>query len=530
MVIAALGTLLSTEDSMSRAWTAGLLVLTTATACNDYTLSGTGDHRGAGDPEILVVPELVEFGAIGDGEVATEIFTISTVGDGDLELDNIEIGAQNGSFTIMTTDWTQILPVGASQDIEVAFSPMGANEQIANAIVESNDPIVPKATVELVGEGAVPELSIDPDPYDLGTTYVGCANPGAIDLVNVGTDTLVISEVAYEGEAFDWSLGQVLPVRLEPGEYVTTDIDFDPPESGAYDGLLTVTSNEPLGVREATQKGSGKYAATYQDEWTLDKDPPSDIVFSVDQSCSMNDDVARLANNFDSFINELSNYTTDWRIIVVNADNGCNSSGILTPSTSGYANTFKSTIQTGGGGMYTEALLTVAEAAASKMSAGCNAGFLRADAMLHFIQVSDEPEQSWQDWSYYVNNIINYKGSAALTRISAIAGDYPGGCGTADAGTGYYEAVNYTGGEFLSICSVTWSGYMSKLAQASISQDVYTLSATAVESTIVVKVNNTVITGDWHFDAPSNAVIFDQNVPEGGDKVKISYAGLANCD
>ncbi len=513
---------------MSRAWIVCLVTMTAA--CNDYTLSGTGDHRGAGEPEIMVDPERVEFGAVGDGETVIESFVISNIGDGDLELDSLEIGAQNGSFTILTVDWTSVLPVGASQEIEVAFSPMGANEQLANAIIASNDPIVPQAKVELVGEGAVPELRIDPDPYDMGSTYVGCPNVGAIDLVNVGSDTLLITDIEYSGDAFAFSQGTPLPLTLLPGESHTTDIDFDPAESGAFDGLLTVTSNEPLGVREATQSGSGKYAATYEDEWTLDKDPPSDIVFSVDQSCSMDDDVARLANNFDDFINELSSYTSDWRVIVVNADNGCNHSGILTPSTGGYANTFKNTIQSSGGGRYTEALLTIADSAARQMNAGCNNNFWRKDAMLHFIMVSDEPEQSSNTWDAYVNNIINYKGSASLVRISAIAGDYPNGCGSAMAGMGYYEAVNYTGGEFLSICSTSWTGYMSKLAQASINQAAYELNATAVESTIVVKVNGSVVMGDWHFDSSLNAVIFDTNVPEGGDTVNVTYAGLANCD
>jgi hypothetical protein len=513
---------------MSRACLLGLFAL--STACSDYTLSGNGDARGAGEPEIQVLPEIVEFGSVGDGEVVIETFVITNIGDGDLEIENIEIGAQNGSFTILTTDWTGLLPVDASQEIEVAFSPMGANGQSANAIVYSNDTVVPQAKVELFGEGAVPELSIDPDPYDMGDTYVGCATLGAIDLVNVGTDTLTITDIAFSGDSFTFSQGASLPLVLEPGETHTADIDFDPELSGAFDGLLTVTSDEPLGVREATQTGSGKYAATYADEWTLDKDPPSDIVFSVDQSCSMNDDVSRLANNFEDFINELSNYTSDWRVIVVNQDNGCNHSGILTPSTTGFANTFKNTIQSGGGGSYTEALLTIASAAARQMSAGCNASFLREDAMLHFIMVSDEPEQSRGTWDQYVNEIISYKGNASLVRISAIAGDYPNGCGSNAAGVGYYEAVNYTGGEFLSICSATWSGYMNKLAQASINQSDFALSATAVESTIVVKVNSNVNTKDWHFDSSSNAVVFDTNVPEGGDNVKITYAGLANCD
>ena len=49
---------------------------------------------------------------------------------------------------------------------------------------------------------------------------------------------------------------------------------------------------------------------------------------------------------------------------------------------------------------YTEALLTVAANALSKTTTtGCNAGFLRTEALLHVILVSDEPEQSPHSWS-----------------------------------------------------------------------------------------------------------------------------------
>ena len=54
---------------------------------------------------------------------------------------------------------------------------------------------------------------------------------------------------------------------------------------------------------------------------------PSDIIFAVDQSCSMDDDAANLASNFSSFIGQLSNYSNDWQIMVVNDDNGCTNLG-----------------------------------------------------------------------------------------------------------------------------------------------------------------------------------------------------------
>ena len=81
-------------------------------------------------------------------------------------------------------------------------------------------------------------------------------------------------------------------------------------------------------------------------------------------------------------------------------------------------------------------------------SGECNFGFMRQNAMLHIVMVSDEPEQSPYSWDTYVNQIINKKGNINNVRLSAVAGDYPNGCSTAMAGSGYWESVSMTSGVF----------------------------------------------------------------------------------
>ena len=77
-------------------------------------------------------------------------------------------------------------------------------------------------------------------------------------------------------------------------------------------GELTVVSNDPAGDQIATQSGEGEYISIYEQTWDNPVNPPSDIMFSVDLSCSMDDDAARLAGDFSNFIGQLSNYSTDW--------------------------------------------------------------------------------------------------------------------------------------------------------------------------------------------------------------------------
>lgn len=504
---------------------------------SDQGLGKTTGGYGAGGAQIEVDPRELDFGSASDGEVVTQSFTITNVGDSDsmLEVESVTIGGGNSSFTILGETTSFSLPGGAEQVVEVAFTALGANAQVGQAIVDSNDEDNPKVPVDLTGEGLVPELSITPDPLEFDTVYVGCGEGREVTLANVGTDTLTLSAISLSGSEMTLIDLNTLPLDLAPGASTQVEVDFEPTAVADYTGLLTVTSNEPLGQRSADVTGAGEYAGEYVDTFTVPEDPPADILFYVDQSCSMDDDQRNLASNFSAFIADLSNYTTDWHVLVVNDDDGCNNSGVLTSRTSDYDSRFESAVGRGGG-TWTEAGLTVTSEAIENTDSGeCNDNFLRDDALLHIIMVSDEVEQSTRSWDSYVDRVRTKKGDPNLVKFSAVAGDYPGGCSTsgnsAEAGVGYYEAVMETGGEFLSICS-TWSSHVEALATASIAVASYTLEHTPIPSTIAVKVDGTTRgSGVWAYDSGTNAVTFDDaHIPESGSTVEISYAGYANCD
>ena len=266
-----------------------------------------------------------------------------------------------------------------------------------------------------------------------------------------------------------------------------------------------------------------------EDIWEIPTSHATDILFSLDSSCSMTEDIWELYLNFDAFVNELTSFSDNWQMMVVNADDGCNHSGVLRPSTPNFADTFKDALFAWNwDNEFTEALLTVNAAAIDKTDSGeCNGGFLRENAMLHIIDITDEPEQSvdisGKTWDQLVDSIVAKKGSLVLTTISAIAGDVPDGCDGASAGTGYAEAVDATGGVFLSICQ-NWAttSNLGMLAAASVNQDTFALSEIPVESTLTVRHNGTV-TSAWVYDANLNAVVIIGPAPGANDRVRITY-------
>ena len=513
--------------------------------CSEQGFNKTEGGTRGGAPAVKVTPTALDFGSLSSGDDAmVRTFTIKSVGDEDLHVDSVFISAEDAGFTILTDTTAFVLEPGDSADIDVAFQPVAPTNSSV-AVVSSDDPDAPQVTVDLYGEAEGALLLIDPDPMDFGDTYVGCAKDNTIDLTSVGTDTLIISGLSFMGDGFTLNTGYALPITLEPGESFALDFTFEPTDEAEFGGALTVTSNEALGVRTGTQTGTGVFAIEYTDEWVVPEDPPTDIMFIVDQSGSMDDDQRALAENFRNFISALNTYSTDWQIIVANNDQGCNTTGILTPSTSGYQSIFEDAVSEGSGTYivdYEALLVPAANGIEATDARECNEGFMRPEALLHIVAVSDEPEQSdctdiWSAcesrWEELVDEIRAKKGSDALTKVSAVAGPVPGGCSgagnSAEPGTGYAEAVAETGGVFLSICD-DWGASVEELAEASVQQDTFALSHNAYESSIVVLVNGSPRSSGWHYDDDTNAVIFDSAPPDEGATVTISYGAPVTCD
>ena len=381
-----------------------------------------------------------------------------------------------------------------------------------------------------------PYLQITPNPLDFGIIGVDCEDVGTVTLENVGQGSLTIDELSLDGEDIFLITELDLPSELRPGASVQVEVGFAPSTDGDFSATLSVDSNDPRGVVTAEQLGEGSLVGSeHIDSWELADNPPTDIMFSLDSSCSMSSDIWTMSNNFDPFIDLLQALTGDWQIIVANDDDGCAESGVMRPGNPNYSDQFKSDLFAfNWNADYTEALLSVNEAGIQNSdNLECNDGFLREGAMLHIIDISDEPEQSMQetgrDWQELVDSIISKKGDPALVTISAIAGDVPNGCDDAAPGTGYAEAVDYTGGVFLSICD-EWqqSSNLAALAQASVNQHRFTLSNAAVEETIEVFVNGSSRT-DWIYDELDWIVEITGEAPSSGDEIIIEYQSVDGC-
>jgi hypothetical protein len=186
-------------------------------------------------------------------------------------------------------------------------------------------------------------------------------------------------------------------------------------------------------------------------------------------------------------------------------------------------------------GYNTERGFSLLEAALSSTnigSGGCDEGFYREDGTLSLVGVSDEPEQSVNPYTYYVSLFQSMKSDTDDVVMHAIGGDYPTGCSSASAYTGFYEATVATGGLFLSICATDFGTYLEKLAEGSAADlTSFELTDFPVPETIVVTVNGFAVNTGWEYDSVTNTIDFEvDTTPEGGSTIEVEYALYGDCE
>lgn len=224
----------------------------------------------------------------------------------------------------------------------------------------------------------------------------------------------------------------------------------------------------------------------------LFQNPPTevDILLVVDNSCSMQDEQNELAQGFDRFVEYFELADVDYHIGVtttdMEADGGAlqTSDGIrfITPDTEDAADVFQDLVQVGiAGWPWEKGLATAAHALSDDLAEGANAGFLRDDALLSVIFISDEEDASPYAVNAYINYFLNRKDSSRRDAFnaSALVGvneetleAEPCGQSSSNPNLGAAAAHRYrdvalqTGGVVASICNQEFSDIVSQMGLA----------------------------------------------------------------
>ena len=518
--------------------------------CNEYEIKPTNpanaDLSTDGVPDITVDPTSIAFPELNaaDGLEHTEVVVIGNQGDADLHISDVYLDDANGPYTLGAIS-SALVPPGSQAQFAVTFAPITAEVSTGLVLIDSDDPDTPTAEVPLDGTGIAPIIQVNPESYDFDSLYIGCDSGQPLTIRNIGNAPLIVDRFDFQTASPDLSfdaqeaINNPLPWTIPPQQNKIVFVDYAPMDEAPDAAYLTVFSNDPYNPEKlVTQEGLGERYGENMDEFVQPEEGATDILFAVDRSCSMDDEITSVQNNFAFFVTTLSSMNADYHVAATVEDSGCINGSDLYIDSSFSASDAISTITTminlgGNYGANTErAFMLLESALAQSLGSGCNSGFLRDEATLALVGVSDEPEQSVNNYSYYISSFQGLKDNPDDVIMHAIGGDYPSGCGSADPYNGFYEATVATGGLFLSICSSDWSNHLTALAEGSTTDlSSFELTQWPVPETIIVRIDSIQTTVGWEYNPTDNAIDFDpDHVPDGGEVITVEYTLFGDCE
>lgn len=295
------------------------------------------------------------------------------------------------------------------------------------------------------------------------------------------------------------------------------------------------------------------------------QDPPEkvDILLVVDNSASMQPYQEELGQNFAGFIQFFLEADVAYHIAVTSTtlapglpvgsfdcttedvlelveDGEIAGPLILAPGTPNAEQKFAELVDVGTCGSGAEMGLHASWVALTdRVLDGTNAGFLREDAALSIIYVSDEQDASPEPVWVYVNELRAIKamtGRDAVT-LSALVALTPAYCpddlAPAVPGTRYVEAAEETGGIVADICTEDFGDIVQELGlNASRLQDTFWLSEWPETESIEVTIGEELVPcGDWHYrrleDADGveqPAIVFERDaMPRSLTEIQVYY-------
>ncbi len=262
-----------------------------------------------------------------------------------------------------------------------------------------------------------------------------------------------------------------------------------------------------------------------------------DIMWVIDNSGSMADEQAALGSNFDSFITQFINKNVDFKMGITTTDTSSDSkkgkivTGSDTKLTSAKAAAnpnqfmadFNTLVKVGIGGSGNEKGLEATEGFMARYATGATP-FIRPDAYLAVVILSDEEDQSPKAVAAYTEYLKSFKANAGLVKVYTIVNTNDVNTGGNTIGHARYElASNQTAGKMSNIMD-RFDDVLLEMGESIVNLlDSFALAGSPVDGTLKVYVNG-VETSAYSYDSASHSIKFNAgNLPPVGAQVTVKY-------
>lgn len=400
-----------------------------------------------------------------------------------------------------------------------------------------------------------PDIQVEPTSLDFGGALKDCPTPKqTVTVTNVGGADLEITDIRLDGDGFSaFSVyTEATAVSLAPETSMEFEVDFTPDAWTSYDAQVLVVSNDPdeaeVGVGV---EGRGAEDAQFEEQWEQEYFQNVDVLWIVDNSCSMSGALAAVNTNFQHFMDEFVDLGLDYQIAVVTTDmhdpsqSGKFMGEIISNSTPDPESEFAAQVDQGANGSGQEQGFGACEAALTDpLISGVNAGFIREEASLSAIVVTDEDDDTdglgSTGFATWFNGL---KTDSEMATFSAISGpanstcfDFNNGVDASPAPE-YVNATSLTGGIHESICADEWDKALQHLSLTAAGME-YVFCLAQVPSNIgqmTVTVDSAEVGYDysngWIYDVGDNCIVFSGDaIPGPGAQIIASYPVEGTCE
>jgi hypothetical protein len=420
-------------------------------------------------------------------------------------------------------------------------------------------------SVPLAGAGDPSCFFVSPPTVDFGAAILGCGIPDQYAYA-VNHCTFPVTVTAADTTGAPFSTSGTYPIRLLPNTHAAIAVSYSPASAGDDVGAIRVYTDMRVEPFLSGITGGAQRPATIVDQWDQST-PKVDMLIVIDNSGSMAEEQRALAQNLDHLWNRIAIANADFHIAVTTTGMYPYTAGwsqcpggamggeagrffpvdnsrprLLTPETPDVKNVLFANTNVGIChyderfldpvlAALTDPLISSVKAPGTPWPNDGNAGFLRDDARLALLAVSDADDAndvaSPPPVSDYVQRLVQVK-HGALDLIS-FAGIVPlTYCPrTAEGvGTRYKEIAQQLHGHLEDICDLGNFGTLLEkaLGQLLLPLTSFPLSAHPEDpGAIVVTVNGIVVT-NWSYDATTNRLVFPpEAVPPPGSHITARY-------
>jgi len=467
-------------------------------------------------------------------------------------------------------------------------------ETAKNVLVPTGTPsrVGTRYDANITGTAGNVKVSMMPAEVDFGLVETGCHSRARdVCIHNNGTAALRVENIELVGCNSEFSLLDLsVPVDVMWAQPACFKIDYAPIDAEVDECSGHVISDGQV-VISFDLRGEGTTVTEQTDQFQQVSGQAVDYLFVIDDSGSMCEEQDRLIANFPVFLQQLDSGAGDYHIGIVSVN-------VINEAVIGRLNRgmpgkvpryivrgpdaqaqFADLADLGcdGNSDAQEAPLQAAQAAlspplATTTSVGCtsdsdcqnnaalcatpskcpyyciantcggwNQGFIRDDARLEIVVLTDEEDQSVETVDFYVGLFQGLKGvgNPDMLHVNGIIGvdktgegfcQSPDGATTAAVNLRVAAAVDQTGGVVASICDPDYETFLREIGTGRLSlKTQFPLTRLADPESIQVVVDGSTCLGGWDYDGTSNSVVFDEEgpcMPQSGETIEVEYSSL----